>query len=195
MPATKTRKENKPVAKIGDDAVQRATGHTWDQWCALLDGAGCARMNHQQIVQVIAKKYGVGPWWQQMVTVGYEQARGLRQPHQKCDGDWSINASKTIDVPVAALFDAWNDARLRRRWLGARNDEGELVIRKATRPKSLRITWCDGRSNVDVNLLAKGDAKSSVQVEHAKLKNATEAAKHKRFWGAALGRLKQVLEG
>ena len=34
-------------------------------------------MNHKQIVALLYAKHNVGPWWQQMVTVTYEQARGL----------------------------------------------------------------------------------------------------------------------
>ena len=194
MPTTKSVKSQPETrVNISDAAVKKATGRNWDEWFEVLDNARAAKMNHQQIVAVVSEQHGVGPWWQQMVTVGYEQARGLRQPHQKCDGDWSINASKTINVRIGRLFDSWKNESLRRKWLGAR-DDGELIVRKATRPKSLRITWCDGRTNVDVNLLAKGDSKSSVQVEHGKLSDAKEAARQKKFWAAALERLKRVLE-
>ena len=60
--------------------------------------------------------------------------------------------------------------------------DGELVIRKATKPKSLRITWCDGRTNVDVNLFPKGEAKSYVSLQHTKLKDGKEVEKIKRYW-------------
>ena len=44
----------------------------------LLDKDGCKKMPHKQIAEIVHEKYGVGPWWCQMVTVGYEQSRGLR---------------------------------------------------------------------------------------------------------------------
>jgi hypothetical protein len=57
----------------------------------------------------------------------------------------------------------------------------------------MRITWGDG-TNVDVNFLAKGAAKSQVAVEHDKLPNAAAVAKMKALWGKALDSLKARLE-
>ena len=181
---------NKIEVKAGDAAVKKATGKTWDEWCRILDTAGCARMNHKEIVAVVERHYS-GGWWGQMITVGYEQARGLRELHQKCDGDFQASSSKTVNVPIARLFDAWNDPKLRAKWL--RNADG-LVIRKATKPKSLRITWTDGITSVDVNLFAKGDAKSYVSMQHTKLKDAKQVQKMKTLWTEQLERMKGVLE-
>jgi uncharacterized protein YndB with AHSA1/START domain len=181
---------NKVQVNASDQAVKKATGKTWDQWCRILDDAGCAKMNHKQIVTVVERHYS-GGWWGQMVTVGYEQARGLRELHQKCDGDYQASSSKTVNVPVARLFDAWNDPKLRSRWL--RDGDG-LVIRKATKPKSLRITWTDGITSVDVNLFPKGNAKSYVSMQHTKLKDAKQVQKMKALWAQQLERMKSVLE-
>ena len=177
--------------KVSDDAVTKATGKAWPEWFKLLDKAGCATMNHKEIVAVVGKHFD-GAWWGQMLTVGYEQARGLRELNQSCDGVYQASSSKTVNVPVAKLFDAWHDAKRRAKWLG--DTDGELVIRKATKPKSLRITWCDGRTHVDVNLFPKGDAKSYVSLQHTKLKDGDEVEKKKRYWGAALEKMKATLE-
>ena len=179
------------ATKVSDDAVAKATGKDWEQWFKLLDKAGCARMNHKEIVAVVEKHFS-GGWWGQMVTVGYEQARGLRELNQSCDGVFQASSSKTVNVPVTALFDAWDNPRQRGKWLG--EIDGELVVRKATRPKSLRVTWCDGRTNVDVNLFPKGDAKSYVSLQHTKLKDGKEVEKMKRYWSAALEKMKASLE-
>jgi uncharacterized protein YndB with AHSA1/START domain len=174
-----------------DEAVQAATSRTWDQWFQILDKAGCEQMKHKEIVEVVARHLG-NAWWQQSITVGYERARGLRQLNQKADGGFQASGSKTINVPVERLFEAWNSAPLRRKWLGPK--EQDLEIRKATPPKSLRITWTDG-SSVSVQLYPKGDSKSSVSLEHTKLKSPTEVEKVKKSWAERLERLKQVLEG
>jgi len=179
------------ATKVSDDAVEKATGKAWPEWFKLLDKAGCAKMNHKEIVAVVAKHFD-GPWWGQMVTVGYEQARGLRELNQSCDGVFQASSSKTVNLPVAKLFDAWNDAKQRNRWLG--DLDGELVIRKATKPKSLRVTWCDGRTNVDVNLFPKGETKSYVSLQHTKLRDGAEVEKMKRYWGATLEKMKASLE-
>ena len=179
------------ATKVSDDAVQKSTGKTWPQWFKLLDKAGCAAMNHKEIVAVVGKHYG-GGWWGQMVTVGYEQARGLRELNQSCAGVYRTSSSKTVNVPVARLFDAWHNPTRRAAWLG--NGSDEIVVRKATKPKSLRITWHDGRTNVDVNLFPKGDGRSYVSVEHSKLDDAKDVRKAKQFWSQALEKMKAAVE-
>jgi uncharacterized protein YndB with AHSA1/START domain len=174
---------------MSDEAVKAKTGKTWPEWFKLLDGDGAKKMDHKQIVAVLHDKYGVGSWWQQMVTVEYERARGLRERHETASG-FSAGASRTLRVPASQLFRAWKDARARGRWL----DAPGLVIRKATPDKSLRITWPDGGS-VDVELYPKGEAKTQVTVQHSKLADAAAVKRFKAYWAEALDRLKAQLEG
>jgi hypothetical protein len=173
---------------MNDSAVRTKTGKTWDEWFSILDAAGARSMSHKEIVAIL-DRHGVGPWWRQMVTVTYEQARGLREKHQTATG-YTANASRTLAVPVDRLFEAWSDEALRRRWL----PDAELTIRKATPGKSLRISWGDG-TNVDVGLLAKGDSKSQIAIEHAKLPGAEAVGRTKDYWRQALDRLRDLLEG
>jgi hypothetical protein len=177
----------KQTARISDDAVQSKTGRTWNEWFGILDAAGARELGHQEIVAVLGR-HEVGPWWQQMVTVHYEQARGMREKHQTASG-FTANASRTLAIPVDRLFEAWSDEAFRRRWLPA-----EMTIRKATPDKSLRISWGDG-TNVDVGFFPKGEAKSQVAVEHAKLPDAEAVTRAKAYWKQALGRLQAIFEG
>jgi len=174
--------------RMSDTAVRTKTGKSWDEWFAILDAAGARSMNHKEIVAIL-DRHGVGPWWRQMVTVTYEQARGMREKHQTPSG-YTANASRTLAVPVDRLFEAWSDEALRRRWL----PDAELTIRKATPGKSLRISWGDG-TNVDVGLLAKGDSRSQIAVEHARLTDAEAVGRAKDYWKRALDRLQDLLEG
>lgn len=176
-------------AGVSSDAVQAKTGKTWAEWFGILDAAGAQTLSHPQIARYLQEQQGVPDWWCQMLTVGYEQARGLREAHQKPDG-FTANASKTLAVPLAVLYDAWADEGKRAAWL----DEVELTVRKATPGKSLRITWSDG-SGLDVNLYAKGESRSQVSLQHSKLPDAATAARMKAFWGVALDRLKAFVEG
>lgn len=182
--------ESPESGRMSDAAVRAKTGKTWREWFALLDADGAGNMTHQEIVAVLRERHGVEAWWQQMVAVTYGQERGLRQKFQSCTGEFQASASRTIAVPVSSLFDAWVDEDLRRQWLG---DE-PIVIRKATPGKSVRVTWSDGKSSVEVNLWPKGEYKSQVQLQHSKLADAREVAQMKAYWGEAVDRLKQVLE-
>ena len=175
------------VNGIGDEAVRAKTGKTWCEWITTLDKAGARTMEHAEIASLLHEKFGVPGWWTQMVTVGYEQSTGKRVARQKADG-FAASASKTLNVSAAAAFRAFNDPRKRAGWLA-----DELTIRKATAPKSLRITCADGQTHLDVNIYAKGEGKTQVTLQHTKLANAREAARMKKYWGDALKRLEDAL--
>lgn len=173
--------------KVSDEAVKKATGKDWDGWLKVIDKAGGKKMSHKEIVAFLDANHEVSGWWIQMVTVGYEQARGLRVLHEK-PGGFEIGVSKTVNVPIDTLFDAFADDKRRAAWCG-----DWLSVRKATRPKSVRFDF-KGGTLVSVNLFPKGAGKSYAGVGHMKLKDAKAAAKMKKFWTEKLGELKAQLE-
>ncbi len=137
-------------------------------------------MPHKAIAAMLADKYGVPPWWSQMVTVGYEQARGLREAHQKSDG-FAASASRTLQAALDRVYGAWTDPKLRALWLG----DAPVEVKRATDGKSMRIAWTAGGSRVDVNFYPAGEGKSRVQVEHGKLADAQARDRSRRPSGAA----------
>ena len=173
----------KKITGMSDEAVKAKTGKAWREWFAVLDKAGAKKMAHRDIAQLLYEKHKVPGWWCQMVTVGYERARGLRQVHQTATG-YSVSRSKTIAAPVGKLFRAWQDRKLRGRWL-----KHKLTIRKATRNKSLRITWADGKTHVDVMFYPKGAGRTQVNVQHNKLPAARDVSAKKTYWAERLDRL------
>ena len=173
--------------RMSDEAVQAKTGKTWKEWFAILDKAGAKKLSHQDIVKYLGAEQGVGPWWQQMVAVTYEQARGLRDKHQKPNG-YEISVSRTLNQPVAKLFKSFSDEKLRKRWL----EEDGLSLRTATANKSLRLNWIDGKTTLQVSFVAKSPDKTQVVVQHAKLPSAAASTKMKTYWGQALDRLQQM---
>ena len=175
-------------ARVSDDAVLAKTGKNWQQWFRLLDREGARELDHQGIV-AIASRHGAGPWWAQMVTVCYEQERGKRVAHQRPAG-FEISRTRTIAAAAKEVFAAFEDKKRRARWLG--KDAG-CTIRKATPHKSLRITWIDGKTSVEVGIYPKGP-KTQVAAQHSKLANAREAERMKVYWGDALDRLRALLE-
>jgi hypothetical protein len=177
------------LAGVGDSAVRKATGREWGEWLRLLDRAGARRLAHKDIALMLSRKFGVPDWWSQMVTVGYEQARGLRAPNQKAEG-FAANASRTVNVPLEGLYAAWSDAQLRQRWLLA----APVEVRRFRVGKSMRMTWTVGDSSVAVNFRDKGDGRSQVAVEHGRLSGPTAVKRQKAFWTVALERLKAMLE-
>lgn len=184
-----TKKATKTRPRMSDEAVSSKTGKNWKEWFSLLDGAGAKKMNHPEIAQYLHDKHAVPPWWTQMVTVTYEQARGLRDKHQRPDG-YSVSVSRTIAMPVAKVFKSVSDEKLRKSWL----KEDGLVVRKATANKTMRVTWKDGKSSLEVYFVPKGDEKSQVVVQHSRLADKNTSDGMKVYWSQALDRLRASLE-
>ena len=89
---------------VGDDKMFAATGRTPDDWFALLDAAAATKWTHTQIAAWLRNEHSVPRWWNQAVTVRYEQARGMRDPGQKADGTYTAVGTRTVPLdPGAAL--------------------------------------------------------------------------------------------
>jgi hypothetical protein len=172
---------------IGSAAVEKATGRGWAEWVEVLDRDGGAAMTHKEIAIHLHEKHGVREWWSQMVTVGYEHAKGRRARHERPDG-YEVSVNKTVTAPVAAVIAAFTDLRARARWLPGEKFE----VRGVTPGKAVRITWGDG-TNVVVGFYGSTKDKARVSVQHGRLKGAREAERCKAFWRERLDALKAVL--
>jgi hypothetical protein len=174
------------IAGMSDDAVAAKTGRTWTKWVALLDRANAQKMTHNAIATLLHEKHDVPGWWCQMITVGYERIRGLRAHGQRRDGRWEASKSKTYAVPVAELFEAWNSAKTRAKWLPEK-----ITVKRAAPHKSMRFTMPDGTS-VELYFQTKGE-KSIVGVQHVKLASKADADARKEFWTERLAALNELL--
>jgi hypothetical protein len=178
------------LAGMSDEKIKAKTGCTWERWVTALDRKGAHQMAHRDIVAIVNEKYKIDGWWSQTVTVGYERIKGLRARGQRRDGTYEAGKSRTFNVPVTELFDAWADANVRRRWLN-----GESVkVRTATAPKSIRLGWTDG-SIIAVGFMPKGKSRSSVALAHTKLPDRETANRLKEYWSERLDALGEVLSG
>jgi hypothetical protein len=179
-----------PTLTVSDEVIRRRTGRGWEEWFDLLDDSGAIAKPHAEIARWLQSEQGVDGWSAQSVTVSYERARGRRAVGEHADG-FAITAQKTVEVPVDRLYDAFVDESLRALWL----PDGRLRERTATKPRSARFDWGDGQTRVIVGFEAKGDAKSVVAIEHARLAGAAEAERMKAYWRERVATLKEVLEG
>jgi hypothetical protein len=174
-----------------DETIRERTGRGWEEWFDLLDEWGAADKTHREIARWLAGQQGIHPlaWNAQAIAGSYERSRRGRQVGQHEDG-FTVTATKTVAVPVERLYDAFVDASLRERWLPG----GDLRERTATRPRSARFDWGDDGSRVHVAFAAKGDAKSTAALSHARLADGEEAERMKAYWRERVAGLKEVLE-
>ena len=176
------------IAGMSDEAVKAKTGCEWATWVAALDYAKADQMEHREIAKYVHEKFDVSGWWAQTVTVGYERIKGLRDIGQRRDGSYEANKSKTIPVPIDALYRAFEDPERREEWLPG----VDLTVKKATTDKSMRLTWADG-TPLEVYFYAKGDAKSQVTLQHRKLPSKEAVEETKSYWAERLSALAEVL--
>jgi hypothetical protein len=175
---------------MSGEAVKAKTGQDWAEWFAILDAAGAHSMNHKQIVAYLVEHHQVSPWWQQMVTVTYEQARGLRQKHEMPEG-FQISRSKTFHLPIETVYSAWEDGDQRACWLP---DPG-FTVRKTTLQKTIRAIWIDGQTWLVISFYSKKSDRTQVTVQQNRLPNGEQAEEMKAYWSDALVRLERFLAG
>lgn len=174
---------------LSSEKLIEATGKDWEEWLELLDRAGAIKRTHTEIARWLTDEQGVPGWWAQSITVGYERARGLREPGQRADG-WSVTASKTVNVPVETLFQALEKESIREQWL----PEAELHLRTANAPVSARYDWGDGPTRLIAGFESLGPDKSRIALEHEKLPDSEIAERMKAWWLERVEALKELLE-
>ena len=174
---------------VAEERMVEATGRGWQEWFAILDGWNGISHSHTEIARWLMDEHGVPGWHSQSLTVGYEQARGLRAPGQRKDG-FAAGASRTVGVPVERLFEAFTDESLRERWMPG----AELRERTATAPRTARYDWEDGSTRVIVGFDSAGEEKSRVALSHERLPDADSADEMKAWWRERLTELKAKLE-
>lgn len=178
------------VGPLKDRVNIQLSGADLDDPAGLLEGSGKA-VRH---VKVASPAVLEDPALEALLRAAV-QAHATPRPEREAKAGAPVSgyrayASKTVAVPVDALFAAWTDADTRRRWLGGR----EVEVRGTTPGKSLRGRWDDG-TPFEARFEAKGEGRSAVSVDHLKLSSEDDAARAKGAWKEALDRLKVLLEG
>jgi uncharacterized protein YndB with AHSA1/START domain len=176
------------LAGRSDAILKEKTGCDWERWVKALDRAKAYTWPHREIAKYVMEKYRIPGWWAQTVTVGYERIKGLRAVGQRRDGSFEANKSKTFAVPLARLYGAFHNSRIRGRWLAGI----DLKVRTATREKSMRISWPD-HTSVVVGFTRIGAGKSQVAVQHEKLPDKAAATRMKQYWGERFNALNELL--
>jgi hypothetical protein len=172
--------------KASDDSVKKATGKTKAEWFEILDNAGAATMKHPDIAIFLAHEKGVPDWWCQMITVTYEQARGMRKPGQHADGLFSVSASKTIGVSLPKLYQMFSETN-RKKWL-----DKDINVTTAHENKSIRGSLNDG-SKIELGFYSKADTKAMVALENSKLPDQKTAQARKAYWKERFEELAKLL--
>lgn len=177
-----------PATRIDDETVKAKTGRSWHEWFDILENASADKLNHQEIVSLLSRRHDLNDWWSQMVANVFEQHARIHEQYERAEG-YEISISKTFQVDVKVIYDAWFTEEKRRRWL----QESPLKITAPTRNKSIRAQWANGQSRLSIDFYSKGEDKSQVVVQHMKLPSLKAAEDMQTFWKEKLDALEEML--
>ncbi len=167
--------------EVDDLTIKRATGRDWDEWCDLIDAWPGHEAGHRAIAAHIHDEYGLGMWWGQAVTVGYERITGRRVVNQLSDGTFSAGKTRTVIVDVATLRAAIVDDDAR----SALFPGLETHLRSKPTSKALRVgVAIDGQAigSALFSFTPKADGRVMVNVSHDELPDAAAVAQWKQYW-------------
>ncbi|MEJ5919410.1 hypothetical protein [Corynebacterium sp. H78] len=174
------------------------TGKSGSEWVEWLNEKSASNSSHTDIVYLVlpeieAYHHASAPavqtnaaWWAQGVTVFYEQAIGRREVGQRCTGDWSASASKTLPGDMTTVRDEFNAFMNQVIESGALDIEGKPSISDTEKWRYWRCSMADG-TRVDVVIQDKkpgkdGVAKAGLAVNHNKLDSAEARDSAKAMW-------------
>jgi uncharacterized protein YndB with AHSA1/START domain len=198
------------INRVSSEAVAKATGKTWDEWIDYLDGEGGRDMTHKELVLLLKdRKLVESGWWQQMVTVGYEFARGSRVTGETADAGFEIGVQKTFPLDAGAAWKLITSPEGTKLWLGDVPDlklvKGQAYttsdgitgeVRSVNEGRHLRLTRklpkSSGPSTFQVSVVPAGN-KTSIRVHHEKLAGENEREEMRNHWQGVLNRLFELV--
>lgn len=160
-----------------DAVIRENTGRSWDDWVALIEAWPGHEDGHGAVAAWLQAEHGVGGWWAQSVTGGWERITGRRLPHQMADGTFTANRSATVTIDHDALRALILDPDGR----AALFPGLDVQLRSRPTAKSLRIGLDDGVAEIAIT--PKDDGRATIYVSHAKLSSPDDVATWKKFWG------------
>lgn len=167
------------------DGVVDATGRSWDEWRAVLDGWGADAMTHSQIARRLQDEEQVAHWWAQTLTVAYEQHIGRRVPGQASDGTFATSTSRTLAGELDDVFPRWLEvvADLSHR------TNAEIARAPATASKETyrywRVGFADG-SRVELGASQVRQGRVRIGIGHQRLPGPDDVDPWRRFWRSLL---------
>ncbi len=204
-PAAKPAASSLTKGAVSDARVTEKTGQALDHWFDVLDRFGGPDKGHTALARHLHETHDVERWYAQGITVAYERARGVRTLNQRVSGEYEMSVTKTVAANPRAIVKAFTDARRRRRWLEAADEELTNALSRALTAKTskgfvirpdgmgrYRYRW--GTTTVQLHLIPKGPDRTSVVITHMKLSGAVALEERRAQWRVALAALARHLD-
>lgn len=195
--------------KISDEAVEKATGKSWDTWHHLLKQAEVDDWNHKEIVTYLRTQHNITHWWAQTITVNYEQFIGKRQVGQTRTAGYQIGVRKTFDLTPNEAWDLIFSQEASQIWLGNNTIEnfeegvdfathegttGEIRVIKPNH--HIRLSWkpkpWEKPSTLQIGVYPTTSGKTTIAFHHEKLKDEKVREQMRKHWKDVLAQLEKL---
>lgn len=102
-----------------DASVREATGRGWVEWFEWLGARAADELDHKSIVALLAEDGELeSGWWQQNVSVRYEQHIGRRRPGEAQDGTFQVGSRRTFRSSPLRTWELLTTPEGAAAWLG-----------------------------------------------------------------------------
>lgn len=173
--------------EASEEAIQKNTGRGWDEWVALIDAGPGREAGHTAIAAWTRDEHGVGAWWAQSVTVGYERITGIRLPGEMPDGTFTVSRTRVLDLDAADFRAALLDGERRAELV----PDVTTTLRSKATAKSLRFDATRAGDAVGIVAFALDPVKDRTRltVTHEKLPTPDDGEQWKQTWADWLASL------
>lgn len=188
------------------ESLLKHTGKNWDQWIAILNKNGAFGMSHKEIVAFLHKRHKVTPWWQQIISTGFEIHIGRRQEGRNAKGELSTISTKTFYISAEKLWDLLESEQGQAVWLKPlspfkfktknvfETEDGFYgEIRTMRDGERLRMSWQDPEwtkpTILQVYALPREKGKSVLVFMHDSIRETRTKARLKERWSQAVEEL------
>lgn len=182
---------------VSSNAVEKATGKSWNDWVKLLDKEKCADKSHKEIAKLVFEKYvPKSGWWSQMVTVGYEYAKGKRVVGKTETQGYEIGVQKMLYVKKEKLWKFLDSPKGRALWLGKEVEHEMRTVKKGER---MRMKWkpnaWKNTSILQITLFCPRNTmeKTNLNFHQEKLNSTKQRNEMRKHWHDVLERIEESL--
>jgi len=183
MASTAKAKGWAAAPELSDARIRENTGRGWEEWRAVIDAWPGRSGGHAAIAAWLEEAHGLGGWWAQSVTVGYERIAGLRAPYQLSDGKFGFSVTRTLEIDADALRARLLDEEGR----AALFPKMETELRSKPTSKNVRIAVGDG--SAEISIAPKPGGRATVVVQYTKLESPAAVERWKPWWSSWLEQL------
>jgi uncharacterized protein YndB with AHSA1/START domain len=208
MPTNSSQK----IDGISSEAVRKGTGQSWEEWLDELNLAGADAWSHKEIVAYIQEHHDLSPWWQQMVTVGYEKGTAKRVDGETADAGFQMGVQKTFPLSAEESWKLLISKAGASCWLGKiarfaapregktyRTDSGVTgEFRVVKPPDRLRLVWHPPElkrpATLQIALTPGANGKTAIRAHLEKLSSPEEREAMKSHWKRVLAELASLID-